>query len=569
VRSIEQQYWNLAQAHVQLWSADRAVELAREILVREEAELSVGRGTFADVAEASQRLEQFTLDWVTRTSDVITTERQLRNLLGLPPADNRRIIPVTPPTEARLEPDWDSSLAQMLSFQPDIVQQQILVRVAELQLLVARNQLLPQLSLNALYQFNGLGQQLDSAEAVMTGATLKALNPVIAAKERAAGLNANPGNYSNFITWQVGFTFQMPLGMRSPLANTRQAQYALLRSRAYLQQVVHQTTHSLARFFLEIDANYKQFKTASRLRAAAAQRLDAQRSYYEEGRITIDRFLDAVSQYATAVATEAQYKTTYNISIVALEEAKGTLLAYDNIAVAEGPYPRKAYIQARDIQAAHRQHHIPPDGTLVPHPPVGPANPDETAPKPPPDVEEPENLPPMPAPVGPLGPAPTPLPPHVPTATQPFLSQATPEPGLVRPVANSGPAATTGTGPAEAPTPARAPSDVTLTGGETLRGWAGPTASPLSRTFLPPASAPIRPPITVNPPGITPTPAPTRPPAMPGPSLSPIPGGTPAALHAPPQGPAPAGKPPAAQPGAADEFPPLPVSIDLPPLPPK
>ena len=41
-----------------------------------------------------------------------------------------------------------------------------------------------------------------------------------------------------------------------------------------LQQVVHQTTHSLARFFLEIDANYKQFKTASRLRAAAALRLD-------------------------------------------------------------------------------------------------------------------------------------------------------------------------------------------------------------------------------------------------------------------------------------------------------
>ena len=131
----------------------------------------------------------------------------------------------------------------------------------------------------------------------------------------------------------------MPLGMRAPLANNRQAQYTLLRQRAFLQQVVHQTTHSLARFFLEVDANYKQFKTASRLRAAAAQRLDAQRAFYEEGRITIDRYLDAVSQYANAVAQEAQFKTTYNISIVALEEAKGTLLAYDNIAVAEGPQP--------------------------------------------------------------------------------------------------------------------------------------------------------------------------------------------------------------------------------------
>ena len=133
---------------------------------------------------------------------MITTERQLRNILGLPPADNRRIIPVTPPTEARLEPDWDASLAQMLNFQPDIVQQQILVRVAELQLLIARNQLLPQLNFNALYQFNGLGQQLDSAEAVMTGAALKALNPVIANQQttracslsRACTATSSPGS---------------------------------------------------------------------------------------------------------------------------------------------------------------------------------------------------------------------------------------------------------------------------------------------------------------------------------------------------------------------------------------
>ncbi len=453
VRSVEQQYWNLAQAHVQLWSSDRAVSLAQEILNREQAELVVGRGTIADVAEAAQRLEQFNLDLVTRTSDVITTERQLRNILGLPPADNRRIIPVTPPTEARLEPDWESSLAQMLNFQPDIVQQQLLVRVAELQLLIARNQLLPQLSLQALYQLNGLGQQLDSAEATMTGATLKALNPVIANLQREAGLNSQPGNYSNFTQWQIGLTFQVPIGMRAPLANTRSAQYALLRARAYMQQIVHQTTHSLARFFLEIDANYKQFKTASRLRAAAALRLESQRAYYEEGRITIDRFLDAVSQYATAVATEAQYKTTYNISIVALEEAKGTLLAYDNIAVAEGPHPAKAYRQAADIQGAHRRISIfGQDGPQVPQRQVGPLNPDPVDPQAPPGVGAPEG-PPLPAPAGPLGPDPSPLPPYSPAHILPTLSQTQPGAGAGARAA------------AQPPQGAGAAADVRLTGG--------------------------------------------------------------------------------------------------------
>ena len=438
VRSIEQQYWSLAQQHVQLWSSEKAVELAEEILRREQSELEVGRGTVADVAEASQRLEQFRLDLVTKTSDVITTERQLRNILGLPPADNRRIVPVTEPTEARVEPDWDSSLAQMLTFQPDIVVQTLLVRIQELTLLIARNQLLPQLNLNALYQFNGLGRDLDTAEAVMTGKHLQAIDPLVQTQRAAAGLGTAPGTYRDFQSWQIGFTFQMPLGMRNSLANVRSQQYNLLKQRAYLQQIVHQTIHSLARFFLEVDANYKQFKTASRLRAAAAQRLEAQRAFYEEGRITIDRYLDAVSQYASAVAQEAQFKTSYNISIVALEEAKGTLLAYDNIAVAEGPLPAKAYVQAKDQQVGHRILPIPPNGDYHPRPLNGPASSDPVPPMAPPGSEPDSPRPPLPAPGGPLGPPPFPEGPQIPVREPNILSQAKPEaaePGVV-PVSN-------------------------------------------------------------------------------------------------------------------------------------
>ena len=100
----------------------------------------------------------------------------MRNLLGLPPVDNRRILPVTPPTEQVVTYDWDTCLGEMMEEQPDIVQQKVLVRVAELQLLIARNQLLPHLGLNTLYQLNGLGQQLDSPFAVLTATTLKALD---------------------------------------------------------------------------------------------------------------------------------------------------------------------------------------------------------------------------------------------------------------------------------------------------------------------------------------------------------------------------------------------------------
>jgi Outer membrane efflux protein len=439
------------------------------------------------------------------------------------------------------------------------VQQQLLVRVAELQLLIARNQLLPQLSMNALYQLNGLGQQLDSAEAVMTGSTLKALNPVIANMQRAAGLNSQPGSYSNFVTWQVGFTFQAPLGMRAPLANTRNAQYTLLRARAYLQQVVHQTTHSLARFFLEIDANYKQFKAAARLRAASFQRLEAQRNFLEFGKITLDRYLDAVSQYATAVANEAQYKTTYNISIVALEEAKGTLLAYDNIAVAEGPHPAKAYIQARDIQGAHHQHHISPDGPQTEKVPVGPLNPDPSELNPPPGVEGRQAEPPQPGPAGPLGPRPAPFPPYTPASLLPPLSQNSAAPGT------SGSAASAATG---------AGGDVKLTSGgssgnsnrnqaslidPTVPGMgANSVAAALGRIgSSSPGAAAARAGSSAGAPALTPSGSA---------GAGTVPSRT-TPQTAPPLGTTTSATRPAK--AATDDLPPLPVSIDLPPLPPK
>ena len=515
VRSIEQQYWALSQQQVKVWASETSVDLGENILKRERAKLEVGTGKLPDVAEAEEQLERFKLQFVSDTADVITTERQLRNILGLPPADNRRIVPATAPTEARLEPDWGASLSQMVTFQPDIVQNQLLVRVAELQLLTARNQLLPALNLDALYQLNGLGHHLDQSEKVMTGSTLRAINPLLQTQQRNAGLNPIPSDQRDFQTWQVGFTFQMPLGFRGPLANARQAQYALLRQRAFLQQVVHQTTHALARFFIEVDSNYKQYKTAGRLKAAALQRLEAQKAFYENGTITIDRYLDAVNRWATAVAQEADFKTRYNTSIAALEEAKGTLLAYDNIALAEGPNPKKAYIQARSQRDAHTQHPVPgSDGPYYPRTGSGGEMADPVDRKDPVDQDPPKPRALLPNPGGPLGPAPTPIPPAAP-AGEPFIfgtaGRATPsaEPNFLK---AGGPLPTPTAAPASEPSPAAKPVQIGRIGEgnapepsflkpvePVTSPTPNPTPAPMPRLIVEPAPGPNDKPVRIAP----------------------------------------------------------------------
>ena len=276
VRSVEQQYWNLAQAHVQLSSIEEAVKTTDDFLAKEQADLAAGRGTFAAVAEAAQRLEQLYLDRVSRTSDVITVERQLRELLGLPPADNRQIVPSTKPTEELIEYELESCMQEMSQGEPEVVEQKL--AMGTLDPIVAK--------------------LIDQHSDKLTAAKSQKSNAKFAPAKRESKL--------------------------------RQVQ-----QKKDLQQIVQEKTHSLVKFFIEVDASFKQYQQSKRVRSAAADRLAEQRKSYENGTITIDRFLDAVSQNATAVATEAQYLSAYNTALAALGEAKGTLLAERNVIVAD------------------------------------------------------------------------------------------------------------------------------------------------------------------------------------------------------------------------------------------
>ena len=276
VRSIDQQYWALGHQNARRQGKEVAVALGEEILRGEEARVQAGGGSATDVAAARESLERSRVELADATADVATAERLLRNLLNLPPGDDGRLLPVTPPTEARVTPDWDACLARMVACQPDILQDDVAVRLA-------------------------------------------AFRPA-----PAESLAANNGRGE-----------PMPATGKAEEAGPDPPKLDAERRRASSQQVLHQSTHTLARFFLEVDASYKQFRAAGRLRETARMRLEARQASYEAGSVPIDRYLGALSDWSTAVASEAQARAGYNTSIIALEEAKGTLLGYANIVVAE------------------------------------------------------------------------------------------------------------------------------------------------------------------------------------------------------------------------------------------
>ncbi|WP_240907313.1 RNA polymerase sigma factor [Paludisphaera rhizosphaerae] len=110
---------------------------------------------------------------------------------------------------------------------------------------------------------------------------------------------------------------------------------AVVRGPEARRQVVHEATHALSRIWLELDANYKQLQTASKRREAASAAAQARRAAYEQGQVAGAAYGEAIIQAAEAAALEMQYLATFNTAIANLEEAKGTLLAYQGVRIVD------------------------------------------------------------------------------------------------------------------------------------------------------------------------------------------------------------------------------------------
>ena len=206
---------------------------------------------------------------------MITAERQLRNLLGLEPSDNRLIMPVTDAIEKNVTLDWDKSFATMVNAHPELRRNRDLLRAAE--------------------------RKLASAEAAPMRARTRKLQ-------------------------------HLPAENAPTVA---EAKRELERQQQLLNQVIHQTTHTLARFHLETETNHKQLEISGRMTKAAQQRLEEERIRYAKNGVSAKSMLKTTSNWAAACIQESRFRCAYNISLMAVREAEGTLLDHNSIVVAE------------------------------------------------------------------------------------------------------------------------------------------------------------------------------------------------------------------------------------------
>ncbi len=113
MRSVEQQYWNLYVARVQLTTAAAALRLAEQVTTERTVDLGSGASAL-EICDFIDHLEQLVADVDGGRSATIDAERRLRTIMGLPTSDTQAIAPTSDPV-ARLIVAGPKSLVKKAS----------------------------------------------------------------------------------------------------------------------------------------------------------------------------------------------------------------------------------------------------------------------------------------------------------------------------------------------------------------------------------------------------------------------------------------------------------------------
>jgi hypothetical protein len=212
------------------------------------------------------------------------------------------------------------------------------IKQRELELTAAKNLLLPRLDLVGRYRFLGMGEDLLSQR----------FNPYNADNvDPLQGTDAYSTLFAGqFQEWQAGAQFQMPLGFRRELSTVRHHQLQLARERARLQDEELEASHALVEAVRNVDTNFALAQTNFNRRVAAERQVEAVQAAYDANTVTLDQLLDAQRRRAEAESSYYRAIVDYNRSISQLHFRKGSLLEYNGVFLAEGPWPGKAYFDA-------------------------------------------------------------------------------------------------------------------------------------------------------------------------------------------------------------------------------
>jgi outer membrane protein TolC len=307
---VEQAYWQLVSARrnatILAESVAQNYDTYRSMEQRQQHD-----ATPVELANSEARWRSREVEFIEAVKQVRDAEDQLKNLINDPDlllSVDTEIVPTQTPFAAGITLDHFGEVRTALDHRSEIFEAKERIGASRIQTAVAKNQTLPQLDLTFNYQVQGLATNADGS---------------------FDGVTSN-----RFRSYTVGVNFSYPIGNRGPRSAHRRARLQESQAITALQQVMDNVVLEVNNEIRRLLFRYKQLPPQLRAVHAAVRNLSALQARTQAINPSyLETELANIEQLAANRRTLLQVLIDYNIGIVQLEKAKGTLLDHNNVTV--------------------------------------------------------------------------------------------------------------------------------------------------------------------------------------------------------------------------------------------
>jgi outer membrane protein TolC len=329
VYDVEAAYWNLVYAIESLKVNEAILSQTKERLnITKEAE-RIGVKSSLEVLGTETEVANYENRVISSRAQVETSEDRLKGILNFPAeglVSSQSLIPTDDPVLEKLDLSFEDALKMAYAESPEMERFQKEIENARLDVSYHRNQLLPQLDLNANLWFDGqsgdrlifkddnpyTGEVIDKIE----GSRFDSIKDVFGFKYR---------------NWYVALNLTVPLDMFFSKAGLAKAKLEEEKKLKEIEKTKQEIYYAVLEAYKELQNREKEVASASRYRELTGKRLEAEEQRYNLGLGVIEWLFQYQRDVATARVNEIRAIVDYKIAVAKLESVLSTNLKNKNI----------------------------------------------------------------------------------------------------------------------------------------------------------------------------------------------------------------------------------------------
>lgn len=349
-------YWELAYARENVKVQQQAVTVAQKLYEDNKKQLEIGSMAPLDVTRAESELATDRQNLIVAQTVQLQDEQILKNAISKDPLApnliNVEIITTDQPKQpAAIETaSFEESVKEAFAKRPDLQEQVLNLKNADIDVKATRNALLPSLALGGFYQANGLaGNQAKFTSNAIAGAPVVDQNgvPIPGLFLPATQLTPNGSTQDGFTTAQsqifhnqfpeyaAQLTLTLPLRNRSAQADNARSLLVQRQLETQMQQLRNAALLDVRNTYIALTQDRAQVEAASKARELQQQTFDAEQKKYQLGASTVYLVIQTQRDLIAAQGTELRALANLEEAKANYERAVGRTLEVNRVTIAD------------------------------------------------------------------------------------------------------------------------------------------------------------------------------------------------------------------------------------------